>query len=78
MNKSSSLPDFGGRAVRPLGQENFQLHGRGCIVFAIENLRSANLPIAVAEVGAILGIVGIPESAVLGKQNRTTSVAAIP
>ena len=54
MNESLSFPDFRGRTVLPLGQEDFQFNGRGRIVFAGENLGSLNLTIAVAEVRAIL------------------------
>jgi len=54
MDESSSCPHFGCAAVLPLGQEDFHLNGSGSIVFAVENLRSLNLPIAVAEVGPIL------------------------
>lgn len=54
MDESSSGPYFGSCAVLPLGEENFQLHGSGCVVVAVEDLRSADLPIAVAKVRAIL------------------------
>ena len=77
MNESPSCPQFGCGAVLPLGQQNFQLNGRGSIVFAVENLRSFNLSLAVAEVGAILRHRWQSESSVVGKQNRSTSVATI-
>jgi hypothetical protein len=76
MNESSSLPDFGGRAVLPLGQENFQPHGSGCIILAIEDLSSPDLPIAVAEVAAIFRHHQAHRLR-LGKQERTFIVAAI-
>jgi hypothetical protein len=61
----------------PLGQQNFQLNGRGCIIFTIEDLRSPDPQIAVAEVAAILR--HWSDSLVLrvGKQNHAFNVAAI-
>ncbi len=77
MNESTACPHFGGRAVQPFGKQNFQLGGCGRIIIAIEDLRSPDSPIAIAEVAAILR--HCPGSLALrgGKQNQRTGVATI-
>jgi hypothetical protein len=77
VNESSARPNFGRRAVQPFSKQNFQLDGCGCIIFAIQDLRSPDSPIAVAEVAAILR--HCPGSLALrgGKQNQRTGVATI-
>lgn len=77
MNEPSSYPHFGSRAVQPLGQEDFQFNGSGSVILAIENLRSRDPSIAVAEVASILRHWPALESSAAGQHKCSIGVTAI-